>query len=136
MVEDEPFLAALVAEALQSAGFEVETASDVQSARRLIDTFDPDIAVLDISLGNGPTGVHLAHALEISRPDIAILFLTRHPDAASAQAEGLQLPANAGFLRKHMVNDTGQLLAAIEAVFADRASEVRHDVIRGPALTG
>ena len=136
MVEDEPLLAALVAEALQSAGFEVEIASDVQSARRLIDTFDPDMAVLDISLGNGPTGVHLAHALEISRPDIAILFLTRHPDAASAQAEGLHLPAKAGFLRKHLVNDTGQLLAAIEAVFADRASEVRHDVIRGQGLDG
>lgn len=134
MVEDEQLLASLVADALRNAGFEVAIASDVESARTLIDTFDPDMAVLDISLGNGPTGVHLAHALEISRPDIAILFLTRHPDAASASAEGLQVPAGAGFLRKHMVNDTQHLLDAIEAVFANRAGDVRHDVSGGQGL--
>jgi DNA-binding NarL/FixJ family response regulator len=136
VVEDEPLLASLVVEALRTAGFEVASAADVESARALIETFDPDMAVLDISLGNGPTGVHLAHALEISRPDIAILFLTRHPDAASASAEGVDVPASAGFLRKHMVNDTQHLLDAIEKVFADRAAEVRHDIIPGTGLDG
>lgn len=136
VVEDEPLLAALVVTALRNAGFEVASASDVESARSLIDTFDPDMAMLDISLGNGPTGIHLAHALSISRPDIAILFLTRHPDAASASAEGLQVPAGAGFLRKHMVNDTRYLLDAIEAVFANRANEVRHDGVPGKGLDG
>lgn len=134
VVEDEPLLASLVADALRAAGFEVAVAFDVESARKLVDTFDPDMAILDISLGNGPTGLHLAHALEISRPDVAILFLTRHPDAASAQAEGLKLPAKAGFLRKHMVNEVGYLLEAIEAVFADQASDVRHDGIKGRGL--
>lgn len=136
VVEDEPLLASLVVDALTSAGFDVASASDVESARTLIDTFDPDMAVLDISLGNGPTGIHLAHALAISRPDIAILFLTRHPDAASASAEGLDVPPGAGFLRKHMVNDTKHLLDAIEKVFADRASEVRQDTVSGSGIDG
>lgn len=134
VVEDEPLLASLVVEALGSAGFEVKGAFDVESARKLINSFDPDMVVLDISLGNGPTGVHLAHALSISRPDIAILFLTRHADAAAAGAEGLAIPPGAGFLRKHMVNDTQHLLDAIESVFADRASEVRHDEVKGTGL--
>jgi DNA-binding NarL/FixJ family response regulator len=136
VVEDEPLLNSLVVLALQSSGFEVESAHDVKSARARIDSFDPDMVVLDISLGNGPTGIHLAHALELSRPDIAVLFLTRHPDANSATAEGLTLPKNAGFLRKHMVNDTQYLLDAIEQVFADRASEVRHDEVKGSGLDG
>lgn len=136
VVEDEPLLKSLVVDALRSAGFDVESASDVESARRLIDSFDPDMAVLDILLGNGPTGVHLAHALEVSRPDIAVLFLTRHPDAASAAAEGLQLPKSAGFLRKHMVSDTQYLLDAIETVFADRAAEVRHDSVAESGADG
>lgn len=136
VVEDEPLLASLVVNALESAGFVVESASDVESARLKVERFDPDMVVLDISLGNGPTGIHLAHALDISRPDIAILFLTRHPDAASASAEGLDVPANAGFLRKHMVNDTQHLLDAIEKVFADRSNEVRHDAVRGTGLDG
>lgn len=134
VVEDEPLLCSLVVQALRAAGFEVQSAGDVPSARRLIDSFDPDMAVLDISLGNGPTGIHLAHALEVSRPDIAVLFLTRHPDATSAQAEGLSIPRGAGFLRKHLVHDTAALIAAIEKVFADRAGEVRHDELLGEGL--
>jgi DNA-binding NarL/FixJ family response regulator len=136
VVEDEPFLASLVVDALRSSGFEVASAGDVASARILVDSFDPDMIVLDISLGNGPTGIHLAHALEVSRPDIAILFLTRHPDAASADAEGLSIPAGAGFLRKHMVHETATLVAAIENVFADRGAEVRQDGMGGDAIEG
>jgi DNA-binding NarL/FixJ family response regulator len=136
VVEDEPLLNSLVVQALQSSGFHVESAHDVESARARIDAFDPDMVVLDISLGNGPTGIHLAHALEVSRPDIAILFLTRHPDAASASSEGLSLPKNAGFLRKHMVNDTQHLLDAIEQVFADRSCDVRHNEVKGSGLDG
>lgn len=124
----------LLAETLRASGFTVDTARSVAAARERIDRFDPDMLLLDISLGNGPTGVHLAHALEITRPDIAILFLTRHPDAASANAEGLSLPTHAGFLRKHMVHDKDYLLAAIESVFAERAADVRQDRVRGDGL--
>lgn len=136
IVEDEPLLAALVANALHAAGFDVSTALDVETARALVETFDPDMALLDISLGNGPTGIHLAHFLDVSRPDIAILFLTRYPDAASAAAEGLRVPQAAGFLRKHMVHDTQYLLDAIEAVFADRANEVRHTSVKVAGIDG
>ncbi len=136
VVEDEPLFNSLVVQVLQQAGFEVDSAHDVESARLRIEQFDPDMVVLDISLGNGPTGLHLAHSLELGRPDIAILFLTRHPDAASASAEGLELPKNAGFLRKHMVNDTQHLLEAIEQVFAERSFDVRHDGVRGSVLDG
>lgn len=134
VVEDEPFLGSLVVDSLRSAGFVVESASNVQTARNLINRFDPDMVVLDISLGEGPTGIHLAHSLSISRPDIAILFLTRYPDAESACADGLEVPEGAGFLRKHMVNDSRQLLDAIEKVFANRASEVRQDSVKSESL--
>lgn len=136
VVEDEPLLAQLVVDALRANGFDVASALNVKEARELIETFDPDMAVLDISLGNGPTGIHLAHVLEVSRPDIAILFLTRYPDAASAAAEGLRVPVGAGFLRKHMVHDTQHLLEAIEAVFADRGDEVRHDSAKVAGVEG
>ena len=63
LVEDEPLMASLLARSLEAANFIVETASDAAAARKLIQTFDPDIALLDISLGDGPTGVHLAHAI-------------------------------------------------------------------------
>ena len=119
-------MASLLCESL-TAHFLVDKAGDVETARQAVDHFDPDIVLLDISLGDGPTGVHLAHALRRTRPDIAILILTKHPDAKSASREGLDLPPGVGFLRKHLVNDVGYLLAAIEKVLADQPDAVRHD---------
>jgi DNA-binding NarL/FixJ family response regulator len=127
IVEDEPLMASLLSQSLNSADFEVEHASDTASARKKITQFDPDILLLDISLGDGPSGLHLAHAIDQTRPDIAILILTKHPDAKSATSEGLELPARVGFLRKHLVNDVSYLLNAIEKVLADRSNEVRQD---------
>ena len=71
--------------------------------------------------------MHLAHVVHETRPDIAILILTKHPDAKSATTDGLELPPNVGFLRKHLVNDVSYLLNAIEKVLTDRHSEVRQD---------
>ena len=127
VVEDEPLMASLLAQSLNAANFNVETAPDAAKARKVIDRFDPDILLLDISLGDGPSGVHLAHAVHETRPDIAIMILTKHPDAKSATADGLELPPNVGFLRKHLVNDMSYLLNAIEKVLTDRHSEVRQD---------
>ena len=127
LVEDEPLMASLLAESLRAASFKVQTAPDASTARKEIDRFDPDILLLDISLGDGPSGVHLAHAVHETRADIAILILTKHPDAKSATADGLDLPPNVGFLRKHLVNDMSYLLNAIEKVLTDRHAEVRQD---------
>lgn len=127
IVEDEPLMSALLQQSLTSADFEVEAAIDAAQARKKIEAFDPDILLLDISLGDGPSGLHLAHAIDKTRPDIAILILTKHPDAKSATSEGLDIPARVGFLRKHLVNDVNYLLNAIEKVLSDRSNEVRQD---------
>ena len=127
IVEDEPLMSALLQQSLTSADFEVEAAIDAAQARKKIEAFDPDILLLDISLGDGPSGLHLAHAIDKTRPDIAILILTKHPDAKSATSEGLDIPPRVGFLRKHLVNDINYLLNAIEKVLSDRSSEVRQD---------
>jgi DNA-binding NarL/FixJ family response regulator len=127
VVEDEALMASLLAESLRAANFIVQTVQDAATARKAIDLFDPDILLLDISLGDGPSGVHLAHAVHETRPDIAILILTKHTDAKSATADGLDLPPNAGFLRKHLVNDMTYLLNAIEKVLSDQYGEVRQD---------
>lgn len=128
IVEDEPLMASLLAKSLAEISFQVEIASDAAKARKAIDRFDPDLILLDISLGDGPTGIHLAHAVRQTRPDIGILILTKHADAKSATADGLDLPAGVGFLRKHLVNDVSYLLKAIELVLSDQSDQVRQDL--------
>ena len=134
VVEDEPLMASLLAQALSSAGFDVATASDVLQARAEIRDFDPDGVLLDISLGDGPSGLDLAHVLHSQRPDIAILVLTKYPDPRAAGVAVDDLPPNCGFLRKDLVKNTDYLLEAINTVLADRPRDVRHDLEEGKPL--
>ena len=105
----------------------METAVSAAEGRRKVTSFDPDLVLLDLALGTGPSGVHLAHALTEKRPDVAILVLTKYPNAQSATSDGVDLPSEVGFLRKQLVSEPDQLVAAIEQVLSDRAVEVRQD---------
>ncbi len=127
VVEDDAFTASLIADVLRAQNFEVATAGDVVTALSEVRLFDPDLALLDISLGPGPSGLDLAFLLHRQRPDIALLFLTRHPDQRTAGISLKDIPPNAGFLRKDMVRDVDYLLASIDSVLADRPQEVRHN---------
>jgi DNA-binding NarL/FixJ family response regulator len=127
VVEDEPLTAALLTQILASTGFIVESVCDVAGARQAVRNFDPDCVLIDISLGPGPSGADLAYALAEERPDIALLFLTRHPDLRTAGLSKDDMPAHCGFVRKDLVQDADYLLQAIEQVLRDQSREVRHD---------
>ena len=59
-------------------------------------------------------------------------MLSKHADAKSANADGLDIPQGVGFLRKYLVNDSEYLLQAIEKVLNDRPEEVRQDKEKRP----
>jgi len=127
VVEDEPLMSSLLADVLFEHGFTVRTAVDVAQARREIEAFDPDVLLLDVSLGEGPTGIHLAHAMRLSRPDIAILVFTGHSDIASVTTDGLALPPGVGLLRKHLVSDKAYLIEALEKVLREEGNLVKKE---------
>lgn len=128
IVEDEPLMASLLAEVLEGHDFVVETAHDVLAARAAVRSFDPDGILLDISLGDGPSGLDLAHVLAMQRPDIALIFLTKHPDPRTAGLDDAELPAGCGFLRKDRVRDTAYLLESIDSVMKEQPRDARHDL--------
>jgi DNA-binding NarL/FixJ family response regulator len=127
LVEDETFVAALLVEILEQSGFIVRSAPDVLTARRIVTQFDPDVALIDIGLGTGPNGLDLGHYLDREHPDVALVFLTRHPDLRSAGLDAADVPERAGFLRKDLVGDPDILIDAIESVMRDNPREHRHD---------
>lgn len=116
VVDDDTFGAAMVRGVLTNAGFKVELAHTAEDAVEAFQDFDPDIAILDISLGQGPSGVDLAHIAHRSNPATALLLLTRYPDLRTAQLTASELPPDCGFLSKDRVNDPAALLDAVEAV--------------------
>lgn len=131
VVDDEPIMAALVSNALHSGGFETRACASVREAREAIVAFDPDAAVIDISLGRGPTGIDLAHVLQRTHPGVAVLLLTKHADLRAAGHEPSDLPPGCRLLRKESVGEVDQLLAAIESLLAERTTR-RPEKSSGP----
>ena len=128
LVEDEPMLRGLISVKLEADGFEVQAAATAAEARKISDEFDPDIAILDIELGSGPTGVDLASILRRTHPEIALVFLTHVPEPRVVGIDNRAIPKNAAYLVKDRLADPGILNEAIEAAVRNRVSQgFRHD---------
>lgn len=134
LVEDEPLVASLLGEFLEGAGFEVALAHNAIEATKLASKIDPDIAVLDINLGQGASGVELAYILDQKFPGIALMLLTKHPDLRTAGFNENDVPAGCGFIRKDLISDSDSVINAIEEVVANK-NKVRQDVDPGRPLS-
>jgi len=128
VVEDEPLIRGLIAANLEADGFVVRVAASSADARKVAEEFDPDIAILDIELGDGPTGVDLALILRRRHPEIALVFLTHIPEPRVVGIDNKSIPRNAAYLVKERMADPGVLKQAIEAAVRDRvAKDFRDD---------
>ena len=65
---------------LEADGFQVKSASNAAEARSATKDFGPRVAILDIELGDGPSGIDLAHILRLQFPKIGLIFLTHIPE--------------------------------------------------------
>jgi two-component system, NarL family, nitrate/nitrite response regulator NarL len=127
IVEDEPMVAGLLKDSLASSGFDIRVAHSAAEAAEATRGFDPDVAILDINLGRGASGVDLAFILSRQHPGIAILLLTQHPDLRTAGFEAGDLPESCGFLRKDSVVSKDDILQAINALVDSTSSDIRDD---------
>ena len=120
IVEDEPLLRSLIAANLEADGFEVVAVGSAAEARSVVDNFDPDVALLDIELGTGPTGVDLALILRSRTPEIGLVFLTHIPEPRVVGIDNKAIPKNAAYLNKERVSDHAVLREAIDAALRDK----------------
>jgi DNA-binding NarL/FixJ family response regulator len=132
LVEDEPLLASLMVEVLRGAGFHVAHVTTAVAARELMDDLDPDAALVDVHLGSGPSGLHLAHVLARTHPHVGVLLLSRFADLGAAGLDGFALPPGSEFIPKDRIVDTDVLIEAVEAVLAGRPSPATEDHALGP----
>lgn len=127
VVENEDFLRSLIAQSLEAQGFSVESAPNALQAKKMITKVDPDVAVLDIDLGEGPTGLDFAAQLAITSPEVGIVFLTDLPDSRFARDEQ-EVKENQAYLNKRLLQSPEALADAINAVlYEEGIQEFRHD---------
>lgn len=75
LVEDEPLISAVAAEALQEQGFEVEAVSNAADALRRLAAPSPiDALFTDVNLPGGMDGAVLAKRARELRPDLPVIY--------------------------------------------------------------
>ena len=92
----------------------VATASEALVAQK---DFDPQVAILDLDLGIGPTGIDVAIALRSNNPKIGIVFLTTYKDPRLIESNLPSLPEGAIYLNKMEMNSTSTIAMQISLAY-------------------
>lgn len=124
IVEDDSFVGSLMADALTSHKFSTMLVTDALQAKKAIESFDPDAALIDVILGEGPTGIDFLHYLMREHPGVAPILLTGKP----VESWSDQIPGNVAFLKKDRIAETSYLLEAINSALKGWGGQIRHDV--------
>ena len=113
IVDDHPLFRIGTKMAIQRGSHTVVgEASNATALRQLLNDTTPDLILLDIILGNGPSGVDIARQLKIDKPEIKILVLSIDTSLNTIK-ELLEIGID-GFVSKNAPDD--EVLQAIDAV--------------------
>ena len=115
VVDDDPVVAATIAEILRSDGIPTKTAEDGLVAVQMVERYRPRLVLLDLDM---PVldGWDFARVVQTERPRLKIVVITGATDAASS-AERIRAD---GYLRKPF--DLAQLLAEVRRHVGPKAA--------------
>ena len=138
VVDNHTFTLATLEGSLQGRGFAVVATSTARDAIDQISLSPCDVALLDLDLGIGPTGIDLAIELRERIPNIGIVILTSYRDPRLAGHELKGIPKGGVYLCKSDITDVTVLTQTLEAVHRQPTVErQRTGFVTGPtaALT-
>jgi DNA-binding NarL/FixJ family response regulator len=114
VVEDDAFTRMTLVTVVTSLGHEVTgQAGTVVDAMDEARTSRPDVVLLDLDLGAGPTGIDAAYGLRGLLPDVGIVLLSSYADARVMGRRARPLPPGALFVSKRDLSDVQVLEDAI-----------------------
>ena len=128
IVDDEPLVRSLLTEVVKSLGYEAKCAESASEARKICQSFDADVAIIDVDLGPGPNGFDLAANLKALNSAIAVIFLSNLVEPKLAGRTGKDLPAGSAYLVKSKMSDTANLDLVIREVSRGKGSNYRDDL--------
>ncbi len=111
VVDDSPETVELIKRNLQSIGYEVYTANNVQSAIKLLASLDIDLVITDLQMP-GENGIELVRHVSENHKGVGILVITGFPSIKGA-IESIKIGAEE-YLVKSFTDE--ELFAAVEAV--------------------
>ena len=129
VLEDDPFTRLSVVAALRHFGFDVvaEEAEPSKALERAL-TVKPEVAMLDLYLGEGANGLDVAKELRRMNPKIGIVLLTSFEDPRLLGPSVAPIPSGTVYLTKRSVQNLTLLRAAVLEASANAKdnSEAEH----------
>lgn len=119
IADDEALVRDGLARLLEDAGVEVVgRCANAPSLMRAVDSWHPDIAIVDIRMPPTHTDEGLIAAQEIRQrhPDVGVLVLSHYLESGYAMQLLNQTPERAGYLLKERVSDLAVLLDALDRI--------------------
>lgn len=114
LVDDDPFTLTMLASTLHTLGFtEITSSRTVTQAIVAATEASPNVAILDLDLGEGPTGIDLAHRLRKLNPIIGVIILSTYTEPRLIGTNQRPMPENSKYIVKQSISDTKVLLDAI-----------------------
>jgi DNA-binding NarL/FixJ family response regulator len=114
VVEDDAMMRLAIVTAVRLAGLEVsfEAASGSEAVVKA-KTFPADAAILDLHLGDGPTGLDVAVVMRRLNAKLGLVFLTSFEDPRLLSSSLPEIPEGSQYVTKGSLNDVNSLLEAL-----------------------
>ena len=114
IVDDDDFTRVLLSSTLRSMGCTISSdCSTATDAMKIAGATKLDLAIIDLDLGAGPTGIDLAYGLRKLHPSIGIVVLSSYEEPRLMGQRQRQLPFGSIYVVKRTVSDPEILNRAI-----------------------
>ncbi len=114
IVDDDQFVLTTLKHALTGMSIEVQgVTSTASGAIDLIKRFEVDVAILDLDLGLGASGIDVAYALREIQPTIGIVLLTSFSDPRILDPSSREMPKGSLFLTKSQLTEMNILISSL-----------------------
>jgi DNA-binding NarL/FixJ family response regulator len=115
VIDDDPFTRTMLRSTLSELNYDViGDAGTATDAVRL--AYEPHVrfAVIDLDLGEGPSGIDVAHAMRKVRPELGVVMVSTYEEPRLLGGKQVPLPQGSIYLVKKSILDSDTLRKALE----------------------
>ncbi len=114
LIDDDSFVRTTLQAGLAHYGIQVSDSFESASAAiKAIGESNADVAIVDLDLGPGPSGIDVCHTLRTHKPNLGLILLTSYQDPRIFDPSSSNLPKGCRFISKSELTDFNLLVQTI-----------------------
>ena len=114
LIDDDSFVRTTLQAGLAHYGIQVsDSVESASAAIKAIAESNADVAIVDLDLGPGPSGIDVCHTLRTHKPNLGLILLTSYQDPRIFDPSSSNLPKGCRFISKSELTDFNLLVQTI-----------------------